>query len=94
MRKGIYSIKSNGQIHSEHSIDETSFPSVHRTLLFFGVCIFLLSKLLFLIPCKMLKFYDSVIKPNFYIGPIPLYTALFNSKYDQLEEEGTNLAEF
>lgn len=42
----------------------------------------------------MLKFYDSVDQPIFYIGPIPLYAAFFHSKYNQWDQEGTNLAEF
>lgn len=41
----------------------------------------------------MLKCYDSVIKPIFCIGSTPLYDALLSSKYDQLEEKGTDLAE-
>lgn len=73
------------KIHFLSSIELSSF---------YGISIFLLPKVLFLRPLRVLKFYDSVIKPIFYIGPIPSYAALFNSKYDQLEEEGTKLAEF
>lgn len=41
----------------------------------------------------MLKFYNAVIQPVFYVGSVPLYGALFDGKYNQLEEEGTDLAE-
>lgn len=42
----------------------------------------------------MLIFYDSLIKPIFYIGVSPLYVAFSRSKYDQLKEERTDLAKF
>lgn len=43
-------------------------------------------------PLIVLKFYDSVIQPIFHIGLIPLYATLFNSKHNQREDGGTNLA--
>lgn len=81
------------QIHSGESIYKNSFLSFTELSSFYGVCIFLLPKVLFLRPLLVLKFYDSVIKPIFYIGSIPLYDALLSSKYNQLEEKGTDLAE-